>query len=103
MMRDVPIGRAQRWEEQKPKFAAALGDDGAVLRQAAALFELLELAWHDCYGDATPPDSVIDDVLLCSEGTLGGLVEAAHLAVVDARDVHLRASALRTGRRTSPH
>jgi hypothetical protein len=67
------------------------------------LFELLELPWHDCYGDATPPDRVIDDVLLCSEGTLGGLVEGAQLAVVDARDLHVRASALRAGRRIGPH
>jgi predicted kinase len=47
----------------------------------------MEMAWHDCYGEVAPSDDVVDDVLLCSEGTLDGLVNAAHLAVVDRRDL----------------
>lgn len=81
----MAIGRSERWEERKPKVEAALGGDSNTLRQASKLFELLEMAWHDWYGDVTPPEDVIDNVLLCSEGTLGGLVEAAQLAVVDQR------------------
>jgi len=49
------------------------------------------MAWHDCYGEVSPPEEVIDDVLLCSGGTLGGLIEAAQLAVIDRRDLKLRA------------
>ena len=62
----------------------------------AQVFELMELAWHDCYGEVAPPEDVVDDVLLCSEGTLGGLVDAAHRAVIDRRDLSVWASALRT-------
>ena len=91
----MAIGRSERWEERKPRVAAALGDDSNTLRQASKLFELLELAWHDCYGEGTPPEEVIDNILLCSGGTLGGLVEAAQLAVVDQRDLHLWASDIR--------
>lgn len=74
------------------------GDDAGALHLVARVFALLELAWHDCYGQITPPEEVIDDILLCSGGTLGGLVEAAHLAVVDSRDLSLRASAVRDER-----
>jgi hypothetical protein len=91
----VAIGRGQRWERLEPRFAAALGGDGTALRQAAKLFELLEMAWHDCYGELTPPDAVVDDILVCARGTLGGLVEAAQLAVIDFRDLHLQAAHLR--------
>jgi hypothetical protein len=38
---------------------------------------------------------VIDDVLVCSGGTLRGLVGAAHLAVEDRRDLSVLASELR--------
>ena len=40
---------------------------------------------------------VVDNVLLCSEGTLEGLVTAAHLAVVDRRDLEVWASDIRRG------
>jgi hypothetical protein len=53
------------------------------------------MAWHDCYGEVTPPDDVIDDVLLCSQGTLDGLITAAHLAVIDRRDLSVWAKSLR--------
>ena len=64
------------------------------------VLELMELAWHDCYEEITPPEEVIDDLLLCSGGTLGGLIHAAHLAVIDSRDLAVWASEIRgrTGR-----
>jgi len=34
-------------------------------------------------------------VLLCSQGTLDGLVTAAHLAVIDRRDLSVWAESLR--------
>ena len=53
------------------------------------LLELTEYAWHDCYGEITPPDEVILDILTCSEGNLVTMIQAAKLAVVDWRDLHL--------------
>ena len=38
------------------------------------------------------------EVILCSQGTLGGLIEAARVAVVDRRDLHVWAHALRAQR-----
>lgn len=63
--------------------------------RALDLLELLEMAWHDAYGEITPPESVIDDVLTLSKGTLRGLIRAARLAVADSRDLSLQAAAVR--------
>jgi hypothetical protein len=62
---------------------------------ALDLLELVELAWHDCYDEITPPDDVIDDILVLSRGTLSGLIAGAHLAVIDRRDARVAADALR--------
>ena len=91
----MPVGRAARFEERKLSVVAAFGSDNEVLRRVAEVFALLEMAWHDCYGDLTPPEEVVDDVLLCSGGTLAGLISAAHLAVLDARDLRVWASSVR--------
>ena len=66
---------------------AVFGNDAETLRTVFAVFELMEMAWHDCYAEVTPSEDVVDDVLLCSGGTLDGLVAAAHLAVIDRRDL----------------
>ena len=76
---------------------AVFGDDAATIRRVAHVLELMEMAWHDCYGEITPAEEVVDDVLLCSGGTLGGLIDGAHLAVIDRRDLAVRASAIRSG------
>jgi hypothetical protein len=91
----VVVGRAERFEERKPRVIAVFGDDAATLRAVAHVFELMEMAWHDCYAEITPSEEVVDDVLLCSGGTLGGLIDAAHLAVIDRRDLSVWASELR--------
>jgi hypothetical protein len=96
MISRMPVGRAERFEERKPHVVAAFGSNDEVLRRVAEVFALMEMAWHDCYGDVTPPEEVVDDVVLCSGGTLDGLIAAAYLAVVDARD--LRVWALSIGR-----
>ena len=62
---------------------------------ALDLLELFELAWHDCYGEITPPDAVIDDVLLLSQGDLSRLIASARLAVSDWRDTRVSADDLR--------
>jgi hypothetical protein len=75
---------------------AVFGED--LASAALDLLELTELAWHDCYGEITPPETVIDDILLLSEGSLGPLIEAARLAVMDWRDLRVAAQ----GRRSRP-
>ena len=94
-MRAVPVGRAERWKQREPRVVAVFGSDEETLRRVSRLFELLELAWQACYGELTPSEEVEDNVLLCSCGTLGGLIDAAQLAVVDRRDLQLWANDLR--------
>jgi hypothetical protein len=63
--------------------------------RALDLLELLEMAWHDTYGEGTPPEDVIDDILLLSEGNLRLLIRWARLAITDWRDVRVAADAVR--------
>lgn len=55
------------------------------------LLELMEFAWHDCYGEVSPDDSVIADVLLVSDGSIEGLIRPVRLAVIDRRDLQVAA------------
>ncbi len=87
------VGRVGRREQRRARVATVIG--GAGLDAALDLLELLELAWHDSYGEVTPPDDVIDDILVLSEGSLAGLIAAAHLAVTDWRDARIAADGLR--------
>ncbi len=91
----MAIGRAERFEERKPRVIAVFGDDGKTLRAVSHIFALMEMAWHDCYGEVAPPVDVVDEVLLCSGGTIAGLIDAAHLAVIDRRDLAVWAADLR--------
>ncbi len=97
----MAIGRTARFEERKPRVIAVFGDDPGTLRAVSRVLELMEMAWHDCYAEITPPEDVVDNVLLCSGGELRGLVEAAHLAVVDRRDLAVWASSIRDDRTES--
>ena len=67
----------------------------AEVDDALNLLELFELAWHDCYGDVSPPEDVVDDVLLLSNGSLSDLIASVRLAVTDWRDVKVAANAAR--------
>lgn len=89
----VGVGRAERRASRRERVIRVLGE--ALAEPALDLLELVELAWHDCYGAITPPDDVIDDILVLSHGDLSGLVSAAHLAVTDWRDARVAADALR--------
>jgi hypothetical protein len=51
---------------------------------ALDLLELTELAWHDCYGEITPSDEVIDDILACSRGDLARMARVARPADASA-------------------
>ena len=63
--------------------------------RALDLLELLEMAWHDVYGEISPPEDVVDDILLLSEGNLRLLIRWARLAVTDWRDLRLTADDVR--------
>jgi len=95
-MPSMTVGRAQRLVERKPRLTATFGADPRTLGLVYEIFELMEMAWHDCYAEVTPSDEVVDDVLLCSGGTLEGLIHAAHLAVIDSRDLAVWASDIRS-------
>ncbi|MFN8052193.1 MAG: hypothetical protein U0Q22_12185 [Acidimicrobiales bacterium] len=64
---------------------------------ALDLLEILELAWHDCYQEITPDESIIEDLLLVSDGRLDWLIAAARLAVTDWRDLKVAAINRRAG------
>lgn len=67
---------------------------GSRADAALDLLELAELAWHDCYGEVSPPESVIHDILTVSQGNLAKLAQAARLAVEDSRDLRMQAEAI---------
>jgi hypothetical protein len=93
----LAIGRAARRAERAPLVESVLGKSEAPA--GLDLLELTEFAWHDCYGEITPPDEVILNILICSEGSLATMVRAARLAVEDWRDLQLWAERIRpTGR-----
>jgi hypothetical protein len=69
----------------------------AHVKAALDLLELVDMAWHDCYGEITPPDEVVSDMLLLSEGSIAKLIEAARLGVMDKRDLRLAAERARAG------
>ena len=87
--RAVAVSRAERRREREARVVAAFGPE--LAGPALDLLELVERAWHDSYGEITPPEDVVDDILLLSDGRLDRLIETARLAVVDWRDVRLAA------------
>ena len=88
----VVIGRAARRAARTPRADQLFGRDASV---ALDVLELLELAWHDCYAEVTPPDEVVEDLWVVSRGDLRLLVGAARLALEDARDLRMNADAER--------
>ncbi len=91
----MAVGRAERREVRRPRVEAAFGGDKA--RFALDLLELTELAWHDCYGEITPPEAVIEDMVLLSGGSIERLIQAVLLGLTDRRDLTLAADRVRNG------
>lgn len=83
--------RASRREQRRDRVVAAFGSDADA---ALDLLELTEFAWHDCYGEVSPPGSVVDDILAVAQGRLDRLAHAARLAVEDSRDLRMRAEGI---------
>lgn len=87
------ISRADRRAGREQRARDAFGTEADA---ALDLLELVEFAWHDCFGDVTPPDDVVDDLFVVAHGNLAALVRAARLAVQDYRDVRLWADEVRS-------
>ena len=85
--------RAQRRAQRRAAVQSAFGPGADA---ALDLLELTEFAWHDCYGEVSPPNQVVDDLLTVSHGRLDLLASAARLAVEDFRDLRTQAEALRS-------
>lgn len=83
--------RAARREQRRAGVEAVFGSD---VDAALDILELTELAWHDCYGEISPPENVVQDILTVSGGRLDGLARAARLAVEDSRDLRMQAQAV---------
>lgn len=92
----MAVSRAQRRRDREPRVEAVFGRErsGAELD----LVELVELAWHDCYGEISPSEDQVDDMLLLSAGEIDKLIGAARLAVIDPRDLTVAADARREHR-----
>jgi hypothetical protein len=90
----MAISRAERRSEREVRAAELFGAQAAA---ALDLLELLELAWHDCYGKIAPPEQVIEDIWVMSDGDLAQLIATVHLAVTDLRDLRVAADARRNG------
>ena len=85
------IGRIARRSARAERVRAVVGE--AHAQAALDLLELVDLSWHNCYGQLTPPDEVIEDILISSGGDLAALIRAARMAVEDFRDLRLDANA----------
>jgi hypothetical protein len=85
----MAVSRAERRAERETRVVKAFGTELAP--RVLDLLEVMELAWHDCYGEISPPDAIIDDILLLSDGQLSRLIELVRLAVLDWRDVRVAA------------
>jgi hypothetical protein len=91
-MLPMAVSRAQRRIEREPRVIAVFGDEGAP---RALDLELVEYAWHDCYQEISPPEEIIDDMLLLSDGRIDRLIAVARLAITDWRDLKVAADTRR--------
>ncbi len=92
----MAVGRAERRDQRVAKVRSLF--DESDISAALDLLELVELGWHDVYGEITPSEEVVDDILIMSSGTLEGLIRAAWLAVTDWRDLRIAADKIRGAR-----
>lgn len=89
----MAVSRADRRRDRTNRALAVFGEERAPI--ALDLLELTELAWHDCYGEITPSEDIIEDMLLLSEGSIERLVQVARLGITDWRDLKVAAEAFR--------
>jgi len=90
----MAISRHERRAVREPLVREAFGGDTSAVLD---LLEPTEIAWHDCYGEVSPPEAVVSDIVTCGQGDLATAVRAARLAVEDSRDLRLWADDVRRG------
>ncbi|RYC13807.1 hypothetical protein [Nocardioides zhouii] len=88
----IGISRRERRDAARGRASIQFGAEADA---ALDILELLELAWHDCHGDITPPSHVMEDVWVLANASLAGLASAARLAVTDWRDLRVAADSMR--------
>jgi hypothetical protein len=88
----MPTSSEDRRDARRPRATETFGRQASAALDALAL---LDFAWHDCYGEPSPPEKVIEDVWVVADGDLAQFVSAAHLAVIDFRDLRMNADAVR--------
>jgi hypothetical protein len=66
----VAVGSEQRRTVRRPRVEGLFA--GEQVEAALDLLQLMDLAWHDCYGprELEVPPAVLDDVLLLSVAIL---------------------------------
>jgi hypothetical protein len=92
----MATGSADRRRSRSQRAERVFGAQADAVLDALAL---LDLAWHDCYGEPSPPEQVIEDIWVVADGDFGEFISAAHLAVIDFRDLRMNADDMRTRRR----
>lgn len=85
---------ADRRRARSQRATKVFGEDAEAALDALAL---LDFAWHDCYGESSPSDAVMEDMWEVSGGNLAQFIVAAHLAVIDFRDLRVWADRHREG------
>jgi hypothetical protein len=75
---------ADRRSARSLRATAVFGKHADAALDALAL---LDLAWHDCYGDPSPSETIINDIWEVCDGNLAQFIVAAHLALIDFRDL----------------
>jgi hypothetical protein len=82
-------------ENRRMERSALVAGFGEHAESALDLLELFDLAWHDCYGDRSPPERVVIDAITVAQGDISKLARSAFLGVIDFRDLRLAADAMR--------
>jgi hypothetical protein len=85
---------AERRRARSQRANAVFGKHADAALDALAL---LDFAWHDCYGEPSPSETILEDIWEVSGGKMARFVVAAHLAVVDFRDLRVWADKHREG------
>jgi hypothetical protein len=88
----VTSGRTERRAQRRTKVAVLFADR---TDRALDLLELVEMAWHDNYNEITPPEDLIDDILLLSEGNLRLLIRWGRIVIAVPSDVRDAANGAR--------
>ena len=89
----MAISRAERRAARTARAAQEYGDRADAVLD---ILELTEFAWHDCYGEITPPEQVVDDIFVAARGDLARFCTSARLAVQDFRDLRVTADHIRS-------